>query len=286
MKVTCFGEILWDIYPEGKQLGGAPFNVAAHLNQLGTTSHIISKIGSDELGEEILNRVKFKKIQTNFIQKDEDEKTGVVTVSLDSKGIPSYDIKQPSAWDNIMLDASNQELVSTGNALVYGSLASRSKESRKTLMKLLELSPLNICDLNIRLAYYSPELITDLLHNTDILKINDDEAALLVTLLDLPEAKLYEHLEQTYSIRVIIKTLGKDGAEVYSRGVITRGTAIEITVVDTVGSGDAFLAAFIHHYLKNDSMQVCIDAACRLGAYVATQAGAIPKHSSKGLSPL
>ncbi len=273
--VTCFGEILWDVYPDTRHVGGAPFNVAAHLKQLGSEAYIVSRVGSDELGSEIMAEVLQRQVDKDHLQIDMTLSTGVVAVNLDN-GIPSYDIRMPSAWDAIELTEENKKLVEGSSALVYGTLASRSAISRTSLQQLMDLSPLNICDLNIRQAYYDDDLISSLLRKTHILKINDEEADLLVNIFGLTQDKLYEQLVEKFSISTIIKTLGKDGAEVYSSGATYRAAAFPITVIDTVGSGDAFLAAFIHNYLREESLQVCIEEACRLGAYVATQSGAVP----------
>ena len=281
--VTCFGEILWDLYPEGKQLGGAPFNVAAHLQKQGTHSQIISRVGQDALGEEILKAAKRQGVQPTFIQRDDAHATGVVKVTLDEGGIPSYDIAKPSAWDKILLTEANKQLVSKSSALLYGTLALRSKDSYGTLFDLLKISPLNICDLNIRQEYYSKDIISNLLEQTHILKINDEESDLLRTMFDFSSDHFYSQLSARFSLSIIIKTMGKHGAEVWKDGEIHRGQPISISVKDTVGSGDAFLAAFIHNYLSDKSLKSCIDEACKLGAYVATQSGAIPDYDVGGL---
>ena len=276
--VTCFGEILWDLYPEGKQLGGAPFNVAAHLHKLGTRSQIISRVGQDALGEDIIAAAEQQGVQPIFIQKDDTLATGIVKVTLDEGGVPSYDIALPSAWDKILLTEANKQLVRRSFALVYGTLALRSKDSYDTLLELLKLSPLNICDLNIRQDYYSKDLITELLGQTHILKINDEESDLLKTMFDLSSDSFYPDLTTKFPLSVIIKTMGKDGAEVWKDGKIYRGQSIKKSVKDTVGSGDAFLAAFIHNYLSDMSLLDCVNEACKLGAYVATRSGAIPDY--------
>ena len=275
--VTCFGEILWDLYPEGKKLGGAPFNVAAHLHKLGSRSQIISRVGKDQLGNDIIAAAEAQGVEPIYIQKDDSLSTGVVKVSLDKGGIPSYDIERPSAWDEIELTKKNKQLVTQSKALVYGTLASRNVQSRTTLLELMKASSLNICDLNIRQDYYSRELLDIMLQHTHVLKVNDEEEELLINMFGWSSDRFYNDLTQNYPISVIIKTLGKDGAELWKDGEMIMGQPVEIQVVDTVGSGDAFLAAFIHNYLQDNSLQVCIDAACQLGAYVATKSGAIPE---------
>lgn len=276
--ICCFGEMLWDVYPEGKKLGGAPFNVAAHLNKLGSNSQVISRVGSDALGDELINAVKQQGLDSKYIQIDAKYHTGRVNVSLDQQGLPTYDIESPSAWDQISLTQNNIDLVKSDSALVFGTLALRNQLSRDSLLHLLKLSALNICDLNIRQSFYSKDLIEALLLKTHILKINDDEAELLKHMFALSEDDFFEKLSKRFSLQIIIKTLGKDGALVWEKGLTCRGKAIDIVPKDTVGSGDAFLAAFMHNYLLEKSLQVCIDAACQLGAFVATRSGAVPEH--------
>lgn len=283
--IVCFGEVLWDIYPDDKKLGGAPFNVAAHATQLGTTAYIISKIGNDVLGTAILDQIEHQQVPTDFVHTDNTFGTGVVNVILDKEGKPHYDIKQPSAWDFIHIAEHEKTLVHKAGALVYGSLASRNAQSRKSLFALLGLSKLNICDLNIRLNFYDEALIESLLQAANILKINDEEAELLIKLFGLDRGSFYHDLSDRYSIDTIVQTLGPEGAEAFSKGNLCKAPGEKVDVVDTVGSGDAFLAAFIHFYLTNNPVQTCLEYACRLGAFVATQPGAIPIYSHNQIFP-
>ena len=278
-KVVCFGEVLFDVYPEGKKLGGAPFNVTAHLSQLGTDASIISRIGDDEHGVEILKAMSQFNVSRDHVQKDERHPTGLVSVSLNDKGIPSYVIKENSSWDFIACSEKDLKLVSEADALVFGSLACRNKKSRSSLLKLADVSNLNICDLNIRQSYYDKAMIGALLELTHVLKINDEEAEILQDFFKLGKEDFYQSLAQKFGISVIIETKGKDGAVAYSGGRTAEADGVKIQVVDTVGSGDAFLAAFIHYFLKHESLDVCLQHACKLGAFVATQSGAIPLHS-------
>ncbi len=276
--IVCFGEVLWDVYPEGKRLGGAPFNVAAHMTQLGTPAYIISKIGNDDLGKEIIEVIRESDVSPEYIAMDYTRDTGVVNVVLDETAKPTYEIARSSAWDYIYTDTKNKDLVAHAQALVFGSLVCRSKRSKKSLFELIELSSLNICDLNIRLSFYNKKLVEELLEKTQILKINDEEAELLIKMFRIEPRSFYPELTRRFSLDVIIQTLGADGAEAYAQGELHKAAGIPVEVVDTVGSGDAFLAAFIHNYLKNESIEDCLKRACKLGAYVATQSGAIPKH--------
>jgi len=277
-KVVCFGEVLWDVYPNEKKLGGAPFNVAAHLQQLGTTAHIITKIGIDTLGHEIKQAIQAQNISINQLQLAENLPTGTVKINLDINGIPQYKINEPAAWDFIQADLTNQNLVKDEDALVYGTLACRSAQNFETLIGLAKLSKLNICDLNIRQNFYSKALIESLLKVTHILKINDEEEKLLIEMFQFKAVNLYEQIESNFNLKIIIKTKGEKGAEAYQNGIIFSTDGVKVKVVDTVGSGDAFLAAFIHNHLKAKDIQYCLNEGVKLGAFVATKLGAIPKH--------
>ncbi len=282
--VVSFGEVLWDIYPEDKKLGGAPFNVAAHLTKLGTQGYIITKVGSDALGKEILKAIEEQNIQTNFSQIDYTFNTGEVLVSLDHQGNPTYDIKRPVAWDYIHTNLENLSLVERCDALIFGSLACRSERNLKTLKDLTEISQLNICDLNIRQDYYSKELIERLLAYSDILKVNEQEAQLLMTLFNINTEDFYLRLTTDFDIKLIIKTLGARGSEAFHQDQFYKTDGIGVEVIDTVGSGDAFLAAFVHHYLQENNINNCLAEGSRLGAFVATRPGAIPTHSFENIT--
>ncbi|MCB0705540.1 MAG: carbohydrate kinase [Saprospiraceae bacterium] len=275
-KIVCFGEVLWDVYPEGKKLGGAPFNVSAHIAQQGSSGYMISRVGADDHGREILEEMVKKGISTDFTAVDALYPTGIVHVTLDALGKPAYEIKQPAAWDFIQADSENMALVQEADVFVYGSLASRNATSQASLFKLLEQANLKVCDLNIRLNYFDRSLIEQLLESADILKINDEEAELLMHLFDLDAGQFYESLQARFGLQIIIQTLGEKGAEAYSDGHVFQSPGLKIEVVDSVGSGDAFLSAFIHNYLQKPDIQHCLDLACARGAYVATQPGAIP----------
>jgi len=279
--IVCFGEVLWDVYPDGKKLGGAPFNVSAHVNKLGLKAHMVSKVGNDPYGEEIRKAMQTQGILTNYTQLDDILETGIVDVLLDEEGKPSYTIKIPVAWDDIHTNDENIALLKKSEAFVYGSLACRTNQSRVSLFELASYSKLNICDLNIRQTFFDKELITALLEITHILKINDEEAELLSEMFGLEAADFYKKLSEQFSLDIIIQTLGANGAEAYSKGQLYATPGIKTNVVDTVGSGDSFLAAFIQHFLNGGNISSCLEKGCELGAYVASQQGAIPEHPSK-----
>lgn len=274
--IVCFGEILWDVYPNMKRIGGAPFNVAAHLNQLGTAAEVISRVGTDDLGQAVLSELALKKINPYYIQSDPHQSTGVVIVKLNSQGIPQYKIKESVAWDYIKETEQNFQLVSRSSAFLYGSLACRNEISRNTLFGLLHQSQFNVCDLNIREGFYSKPLIQKLISATNILKINDEEAILLQRLFGLSKQTFYQDLIGRFGVNLIIQTRGENGAEVFASDVLFEHPGYKTQVLDTVGSGDAFLAAFLDAYLKDQDVNKALDRGCKLGSFVASKSGAIP----------
>ncbi len=278
--IVCFGEVLWDVYLDTRKLGGAPFNVAAHLSQLGSQANIITRVGADSLGDEIIKAFDQYGIDNTYCQIDKSVQTGVVNVTLDKDGKPTYDIKQPSSWDFIESTNENSCLVRKSDALLFGSLACRTRANFDTLKTLSKVADLNICDLNIRLDYYTLELVDSLLQICDILKINDEEAELLCDFYQLEIPELYTFLSSKFSIQLIIQTLGAKGAEAYENGILYASKGFSVEAVDTVGSGDAFLASFLHHYLGGKGAHQSLVEGCKLGAYVATQKGAIPSHNN------
>ena len=174
-KIVCFGEILWDLLPTGNVAGGAPMNVAYHANQLGTTAQMVSKIGKDELGKELLGFLNKKGVDTSLVQSDGTYPTGTVNVTLDSMGSPSYEIMAPVAWDYINANTTNKAAVQNADAFVFGSLAARNLRTRDTLFELLELTKLKVFDVNLRSPFYSKPLVLKFLQHADIVKMNDEE---------------------------------------------------------------------------------------------------------------
>ncbi|MDH3651431.1 MAG: carbohydrate kinase [Saprospiraceae bacterium] len=274
-KVVCFGEVLWDVYPEFKKLGGAPFNVAGHLRKLGFEVRMISRVGKDDLGKEILVEINVQNIPRDLIQVDLEYPTGIVNVKLDDEGKPTYEIVQPVAWDFIELDDRTRDHVREADLFLFGTLACRHEKSRSSLLELLDLNTSTVFDMNLRQHFFSQELITHLLKKTRILKLNDEEYDVLHRIFNVSRDNLYNFLKQRYEIQLIVQTRGAEGAEVYDGEQVYQNSGYRIEVVDTVGSGDAFLAGFLTNLLSGNSIEASLDFACRLGAYVATQPGAI-----------
>lgn len=285
-KIVCFGEVLWDVYPEHKKLGGAPFNVAGHLKRLGLEVYMVSRIGQDALGKEILNEIDKADIPRDLIQEDPNYPTGVVNVILDDHGKPTYEIVQSVAWDFIEHNRQNEEQVADAALFLYGTLACRHEVSRSSLQHLLGFNEATVMDMNLRQSFYSLDLIDTLLQKTRILKLNDEEFNVLHNLFQVSQDNLYGFLAEKYPVRLIIQTKGAEGAEVFDGERIHQNAGYRIEVIDTVGSGDAFLAGFLSRYLHNQPVEICLDFACRLGAFVATRAGAIPMYDLTDLDPL
>ncbi len=276
--IICFGEVLWDMLPTGKLAGGAPMNVAYHAKALGLNAHIISRIGQDDLGIEILDILTAKDISTDFIQHHSSHKTGIVDVKLDEKGSPSYQIIAPVAWDFIENTERGTALVSKGDALVFGSLVCRNPVSKNTLFDLLKIAKTKVFDVNLRPPFYDKTLIESLLHYANIVKMNEVELIIISswfndeTVFEKQIQKLYEQ----FNLDTLIVSQGSEGAYCFENGQIYFQPSFKITVQDTIGSGDAFLAAFLTEKMEGKDPQSCLKTACAMGAYVATQAGATP----------
>ena len=286
LPIVCFGEVLWDIFPEGKQLGGAPLNVAYHLTQFGYTPIMISKIGSDELGKELIGIMQERGLSSSSIQKSEKYPTGVVKVKVAESGDASYDIVFPSAWDFI---DTKSEWNLNSYALVFGSLASRHDQSRKTLLKLLDKSSFSIFDVNFRAPHYSQSLIEELMAQATIVKLNDDELEIMKGWYGI-ESDLTEDvcasIQEQFNLDQIIVTLGSNGALVYKNGESYKHAGFKVNVANTVGSGDSFLAAYLAYYLRGSTIQECLQMACATGAFVATREGAVPKYQMDDIRKL
>lgn len=272
--------MLWDIFPKGKIAGGAPMNVALHLQHLGLDVSMISRLGSDKLGKKLLKFIKNYHLNQDLIQLDTDLPTGTVLVNDSDPENIKYEIVRPAAWDNIQWTEETALQVKRADAFVFGSLAAREQSSREALFKYLSLDTLKILDINLRQPYYSPELLELLLLKCDILKINEEELTILANYYNLPDklALALGKLTELFDIQMICVTLGANGALLFADDEIISHPGYPIRVVDTVGSGDAFLAGFICKYLEKQSPEHILDYACALGALVATLAGGTPKY--------
>lgn len=256
-------------------------NVAVHLRNFGLDSRMISRVGEDDLGNELLEFIAGKGIPTDTIQRGHTHLTGVVKANVSDCNEVTYKIVQPVAWDYIQYDESLAQLLRQADVFIYGSLAARSQPSRDTLYQLLETAPLKVFDVNIRPPHYSREVIEHLLHKADIVKMNHHELAEIAAWYGMHagEAAAMQHLMDRYSLQSLCVTRGEKGAVFLHQDCFVQQAGFPVTVADTIGSGDAFLAAFLYKTLQGESAQKTLEFACATGAYVATQRGATPAFS-------
>jgi fructokinase len=278
-KIVCYGEVLWDMLPMGKLAGGAPMNVAYHLNALGVESSIISRVGNDALGVELIDFLTEKAVSTDFVQTDDHLPTGVVDVKLDEKGSPTYTIIQPVAWDNVQNTEGSLRAVAEADAFVFGSLICRSAVSKQTLFDLLSVAKCPVFDVNLRPPFYDKATIEPLLQKADIVKMNEEELAIISHWYNVETGFIaqIEAMQARFDIKTLIVSHGSKGAYCFENKTLYVQKAFEITVNDTIGSGDAFLAGFLSEKLKGNDPQVCLKKACAMGAFVATKSGATPE---------
>ena len=276
-KAVCFGEVLWDIFPTHKKIGGAPLNVALRLQRLGINTKIISKIGEDANGAILADYIQENKVSTDYIQKDSTHETGKVTVMLDQNGSATYEINHPVAWDKIELTTNLRELVSGADVFVFGSLSCRDSVSRTTLYELLKNSKFSVFDVNLRAPNYTSKVILDLMKVSNFIKFNDEEIMEISGYNNLKYNSLEDSIKaisQFTNTDQICVTRGADGAVLYINDTFYYNNGIKVKVADTVGAGDSFLAALISKLLKKEDAQVALDYACAIGSLVASKEGA------------
>lgn len=280
--VVGIGEVLWDVLPEGKKLGGAPANFACHVSRFGLNGLVISAVGKDKLGDEIINVFNQKRLEYQL--EKTDFPTGTVEVTLDNAGVPQYDIKENVAWDNIPFTEEIRMIASHTRAACFGSLAQRSQNSRRSINAFLDSMPdsedsLKVFDINLRQNFYSEEIVQESLSKCNILKINDEELLIVKDLLSLrgrSQEELCNELMALGNLRMLILTCGTKGSMVFSQeGISVLGTPT-VQVADTVGAGDSFTAAFISSLIKGKTVREAHQTAVNVSAYVCTQQGAMP----------
>lgn len=278
-KVICFGEILWDTFEDGKKAGGAPLNVAMHLKQQGAEVAFASRIGNDTAGDELLEFLVINDLLSELMQRDEFLPTCEVTVELDKEQHATYIIPKPVSWDNIQTDSLLTRSAKQASAIVFGSLACRSKITRDTLLNLLgETRALKIFDVNLRAPHYDLDTVETLVARSDMVKMNEDEAKLLIggSSNDLREQII--EFRSKYHTKTICVTRGENGAIVWHDHEFYESAGLPVEVSDTVGAGDSFLATFIAGLLTGVNMQKLLDRACAVGAFVASKRGANPAY--------
>ncbi|PWJ43260.1 carbohydrate kinase family protein [Sediminitomix flava] len=280
--VLGFGEILWDILPNGKQLGGAPANFAFHCNQQGMNGIPVSAVGKDELGDEILKLLKAKNIDRKAIRVLEDKATSTVDVVVDKAGKPTYQIHENVAWDYLQPNSDLETFFSTADAICFGTLAQRSDITQQTLFQLfakVKQEALVVFDINLRQQYYSLETIEKSLQFANVFKLNDEELIVLKDLLvlkgDTEEAQLKELLD-TFNLKYIALTKGAEGSLIMSSSETTTLATPKVKVVDTVGAGDSFTATMVAGILKGEAQKVFHEKAVKISAMVCEHHGAMP----------
>ena len=285
-KVICFGEILWDVFPGGEKIGGAPLNVALRLKSLGIATTIVSKVGKDQLGKRLIDFIHQQGIGTEYIQQDAQFETGKVNVTLDQNGAASYEIAYPAAWDKIDLVSTLEEEVAQADLFLFGSLVTRDVVSKKSLLSLLKKASFKVFDVNLRTPHYSQTLIEDLMQKADLIKFNDEELAEISKAMGSQEKSLEKQLRfisvKTNTPKVCV-TKGGDGALLLLNDQLYDQKGFPIKVVDTVGAGDSFLATLLEGILTNKAPEIALENACAMGAMVASSTGANPKITPEKL---
>jgi fructokinase len=282
--VAGVGELLWDIFPEGARLGGAPANFAFHAGALGAEAYVVSRVGADDLGERALSDLRASGLDGGYIQVDGRYPTGTVSVTIEKDGIPSYIIHEDAAWDHIEAGPEALDLAGRADAVCYGSLAQRSPGSGAAIMSILggtREGCFRVLDINLRQSYYGRESLLALINRSTMLKLNMEELAVLARMFDFPggEDEALDRLLDRFSLEIIALTKGGQGSRLHSRSADSSHPGIKVRVVDTVGAGDAFTAALVMGVLQGKDFGTINEEANRLAAAVCTRSGAMSKLS-------
>jgi fructokinase len=287
--VVGLGEVLWDLLPSGRQLGGAPANFAYCSHLLGDRAVVASRIGEDELGKAVRESLLSRGVTDQFLQIDPEQPTGTVQVEIDSSGQPKFEIIHPVAWDFLEWTDTWQALARSADAVCFGSLAQRSPESRQTILDFVDATrsqALRVFDVNLRQAFYSFEIISESMLRANVVKLNHDEVPRVRELLGI---KAFDALSfckeviEKFRLQVICITRGSNGSLLCSQTSAHEHPGFHARVKDTIGAGDAFTAALVHEHLRGRSLAEMNDSANRLGAWVASNSGAMPSIPAGGL---
>ncbi len=279
--IVGLGEALWDCLPEGKKLGGAPANFAYHAGQFGFDTLAVSALGEDALGDETIGALEEHKL--NYLMPRIPYPTGTVQVTLDEQGIPTYNIREGVAWDNIPFTDEIEKVANNCRAVCFGSLAQRSVVSRETIGKFLDATPadcVKIFDINLRQSFYTKEIIEQSMRRCNILKINDEELVVVSRMFGLPdldEEKRCKQLISDYSLDILVLTCGTNGSYVFTADKSYYQPTPKVQVADTVGAGDSFTGSFCAALLKGMPIHEAHALAVKVSAFVCTQNGAMPE---------
>lgn len=279
---------MWDVFPSGKKLGGAPTNFAYHISALGHEGVVVSRIGNDDYGREIIEQLISLGLVTDYLQIDGDRETGIVDVHIDSGNQPNYTIKEDVAWDFIQWDSKFDALLETTDAICFGTLAQRSRVSRNTIITLLERAErdtIKAYDINLRQSFYNKGIIADSLKLADIIKLNSEEIELVRDLFNINskynEEELCRYLIDSYDLKLICLTKGEDGSTLIDEINSFHSPSFPYKLADRVGAGDAFTAAVIVGYLNEEPIDVINTMANKLASWVTSKQGGTPVYDSE-----
>lgn len=276
LKAVCFGEVLWDCFPNGKRIGGAPLNVALRLQSLGVSTSIVSRVGRDKDGEEILKYVEQHGLDP-LIQTDENLETGKVKIWLDENRNANYEILNPVAWDNIQWSKEIEKVVSDSEIFIFGSLICRNERSRGTLYSLLKKASFKVLDINLRKPLIPTEILLHLMNDADFIKFNEEEIIGISAELGFEDASISDcirFISDRTKTKNICVTRGVNGVILYMDEKFFHNSGYKVPVKDTVGAGDSFLAALMVKLKKKTAPMQALDYACAIGSLVASREGA------------
>jgi fructokinase len=281
-KVVGLGEVLWDLLPERTCLGGAPANFAYVTTLMGDQGIVASRVGEDSRGVEALRRMEELGLNIDYVQTDRQRPTGTVQVEVDTKGTAQYEIARPVAWDSLEWTPDWQQLAEEADAVCFGSLAQRADESRNTIQRFVRAAPpsaLKVFDVNLRQNYYSQEVLSESMKLADIVKLNDEELPKIMSLNKFPhkdELSSAQQLLSAFDLKLVCVTRGGRGSLLVRGRDSSEHPGFRVRVADTVGSGDAFTAGLVHEYLHGASLALMNEVANLVGAWVASEVGAMP----------
>lgn len=281
-KVVGLGEVLWDLFPGRACLGGAPANFAYMTTLMGDRGIVASRVGEDSRGIEALRRLSELGLDIDHVQTDRDHSTGTVNVNVDARGQPRFEIAHPVAWDFLEWTTDWKQLAGTADAVCFGSLAQRSETSRETIRHFLKATSrgtLKVFDVNLRQSFYSQDILAESMRLADIVKLNDDELPKVLSLARIPhtdDLSSARRLMAEYELKLVCITRGSQGSLLVGRKTSSGHPGFKVRVADTVGSGDAFTAGLVHEYLHGASLDLMNEVANLVGAWVASEVGAMP----------
>jgi len=278
--VVGLGELLWDMFPSGPLLGGAPANFASHTAQLGANAALVSCVGQDELGEQAIRLLAQRDVAGQGIGRSHC-RTGTVEVSLDALGVPTYNVLTDVAWDHLTWSEAIADLAASAGAVCFGTLGQRSPTSRQTIERFLQSTPpetLRIFDINLRAPFYANDVILKSLELANVLKLNDEELPVVASVCGITgsQTEQMQQLASRYELKAVALTCGSDGATLLRGEEICQRPAVKIEVEDTVGAGDAFTATLAMGLIAGHDLSTISSTATRVAAYVCSQAGAVP----------